>query len=194
MMHSRRSQVAVLAVLAVLAAASAALRGPLNAQATQDIAAAAQQLVQLAFGYECGDRFLVRNDGALPVDVEYGVAGDLERSKLHLTERQAVELSSGSDQAVELWVNGRIVATALKGKSACATNEVNSGVVVRPIDPRDYIANVEPAYGYPPQLAYVGGWPWYGYYAPYVSVGVPFFGAYGGFGRVVVRSRGRFGW
>ena len=190
MMHARLSQIAT---LAVLTAAAAALRGPLNAQTTQNAASAAQQPVQLAFGYECGDRFLVRNDGSQPVDVEYGVAGEPERSKLHLSERQAVELSSGSDKAVDLWVSGRIVATAHKGKRACAANQVNSGVVVRPIDPRDYIANVEPVYGYPPQLVYAGAWPWYGSYAPYVSVGVPFFGVYGGFGRVVVRGRGRFG-
>jgi len=152
------------------------------------------QQVHLAFGYECGDRFALRNESTQPVDVEYGLSGVAERSKLHVDQHQTVQLGSTSDRPVQLWSNGHLVATAVKGKRDCPANKISSsGVVVRPIGPGDYIANVPPPYGYPAQYVYVGGWPYYGYYAPYyppyyAPVVVPFFGAYGRVGRA------RFGW
>ena len=56
-----------LGALAAITAASA-LGSALRAQAP----AGARETVQLAFGYECADRFMVRNDGAQAVEVEYG--------------------------------------------------------------------------------------------------------------------------
>ena len=190
MTHARLGQIAA---LAMLVAASAAFRHPLNAQTAQIPAMPTQQSVQLAFGYECGDRFVVRNDGTQPVETEYGVAGVPERSKLRLKEREVVELSSGSDKAVELWVNGGLVASALKSDRACATNQPNSAVVMRPIGAGTYVTNADPAYPMATQVVYLGAWPYYGFYPPFASIVVPFFPPFGGYGFVGFRDRGRFG-
>lgn len=184
MTHTRLAGFATIATLALSASA-------LGAQVAQVPAQGVQPQVQLAFGYECGDRFLVRNDGAQPVDLEYGVAGGPEHSRLHLNGNASVELSSASDKSVELWVNGKLVATAIKGARPCAQAPTAPAVVVRPIGPGDYVANVDPAYVYASRVVYD---PWaygyYPYYAPFFSYGVPVYPRFG-FG-VVFRGRGRY--
>ena len=60
----------------------AAMGTPLRAQGTTQ--------VQLAFGYECGDRFIVRNEGTQPVLLEYAAARSQDRSQLHLNGNQFV--------------------------------------------------------------------------------------------------------
>jgi hypothetical protein len=119
-----------LATLASMAMASAALRTPAGAQGNTS--------VQLAFGYECGDRFLVRNDGTEPVALEWKTTGSPDRSQIHLNAKESREIASVSNDAVELWVAGKVVATEPKGNRPCAGNSgataAPPSVVVRPLD------------------------------------------------------------
>jgi hypothetical protein len=189
-----------LGALALLAAANA----PLRAQSTQ---------VQLAFGYTCGDRFLVRNEGTNPVVVEYAVAGSQDKSTLHLSARQSAEIASAQEGNVELWVSGKVVASEAKGHRACAaprnaranTNNSNNDVSVRPIDPNAEMNTAPADSGYAqPEVVVVAPRPYdyygYGYY-PYGYYGYsPFYypsigvrvGGFGGFGRGF-SGRGRGG-
>ena len=94
-----------------MAAASAAL----GAQQTP--------AVQLAFGYECGDRFLIKNEGTQAVSLEWKTVGSNDRSSLRLDAKESREIASASNDAVELWVNGALVATEPKGNKACGAND-----------------------------------------------------------------------
>lgn len=189
-----------LGALTLLAAANA----PLRAQSTQ---------VQLAFGYTCGDRFVVRNEGANPVVVEYAVAGSQDKATLHLNARQSAEIASAQEGNMELWVGGKVVASEAKGHRACgaprnarASTSTNNDVSVRPINPDAEMTTAPADSGYTePAVVVVAprpyyydsfyGYPYYPYgyygYSPYYypSIGVRFGGGYrGGFG-----GRGRVG-
>jgi len=189
-----------LGALALIAAASA----PLAAQSTQ---------VQLAFGYTCGDRFQVRNEGTNPVVVEYAVAGSQDKSTLHLNARQSAEIASAQEGNMELWVGGKVVASEPKGHRACGAARTarpnnSSDVSVRPIDPNTEMntAQVDSGYAQPeivvaaPRPYYYDSFYPYGYYpygfygySPYYypSIGVRI-GGFGGFGRGFGgRGRGR---
>jgi hypothetical protein len=197
MLKPRLVQVGTFAVLAV---AVTAPRGALLAQGAQSVQGG-QPTVQLAFGYECDDRFLVRNDGAQTVTVEYGVSGAQQRSSLDLKGNEAMELASTSNEPLELWVGGKLVATERKGNVPCEAQ--NTAVVVRPIMGQDYGTYVEPAYyaapvvyvrpiyGYGYGYGYDYGYGYgYGYgYRPTVRVVAPFVsqfgGGYAGHGRAV---------
>jgi len=199
-----------LGALNLIAVTTAAFGGPLLAQGT-----AAQAQVQLAFGYECDDRFLVRNDGAQAVTIEYSVAGSPERSQLQLAGKQQVEISSPSQGALELRVGGKVVSTAHKGNTICTPAQQD--VVVRPLDQRDQAsaaqpqpqqqAAQQPVYQqqpvYSPSVVvdpypvydpyYYGyGYPYYGYAYPYpyFGLGIGFYGHVGGYG---YRGFGGFG-
>ena len=157
----------------------AAMHAPLGAQGSS-------QSVQLAFGYECGDRFLVRNDGTNPVVIEYAVAGSQDKSQLHLNGRQSAEIASAQDGNLELWVSGKVVASEPKGSRPCGAPQNSGGVTVRPIDPNanesTSVQPVDPGYSAPPVVVYAS--PAYDYY-PYDYYGYsPFFypsvGYYGG--------------
>lgn len=119
----RRSRVIQGGALALLITIGA----PLGAQAAPKI--------ELAFGYECGDRFLVKNDGAQPVLVEYAPAGSQDRSQLHLSGKQSAEVAMAQDGNLDLFVGGTLVASALKGNRPCAavvTPPVGDTTAVRP--------------------------------------------------------------
>jgi hypothetical protein len=185
-----------LAALTLTAVAMTAPHHRLFAQGAQ---------VQLAFGYECGDRYLVRNDGANDVDVEYGVAGDPQRWPVHLKGKESVEISSTSTNALELRVGGKVVSTAHNLNRPCAAAPAAQGqpeVVVRPIDEGEYAtaAQVAPqvVYAQPP-VVYVGPtpvyvtrpyYPYYYYPQPRLSVVFPFAFGFGGHSRTVVIGRG----
>ena len=194
-----------LGALAAITAASA-LGGALLAQAP----AGARETVQLAFGYECADRFMVRNDGAQAVDVEYGVQGASARSKLHLNAKESAEMSSTSTSSVELWVNGKLVATERKGNRACAPPVQSSPeVIVRPITPDDQAGysqaapytSASPVVVVAPRPYYYDPYYYDPFYYPYyrtsISIGFPFGyrgfygGHYGGGRGVIVGGRGR---
>jgi hypothetical protein len=188
MMNPRLVQVSTFVVLAVAAAAP---RGVLLAQAAQG----AQDQVQLAFGYQCGDRFLVRNDGAQAVTIEYGITGAEQRSSLLLKGKDAVEVSSAANGALELWVNGKIVATEQKGNRPCAAEQTGGYdearpagydqagpvVIVRPIEPAEYGYGA-PGY-YAPRVVYVAAEPGLDYGLPAVVV-TPLFRNGAGFGGI----------
>jgi hypothetical protein len=174
----------------------AAVQAPLRAQGSTSN-------VQLAFGYECGDRFLVRNDGTNPVVIEYSVAGSEDKSRLHLNGRQSAEIASAQEGNVELYVGGKVVASEPKGNRACGSRANNGNVTVRPLD--ESTATAQPVdsttYSAAPVVVYAQPdyYP-YGYYYPYSYYGYsPFFypsigiyGGYrGGFRGPVFRGRGR---
>jgi hypothetical protein len=180
-----------LGALALLAAGHT----PLRAQASN-------QTVQLAFGYECGDRFLVRNDGTAPVVIEYAVAGSADKSQLHLNGRQSAEIASAQEGNMELWVGGKVVASEPKGNRACTARN-GTGVSVRPLDQNES-TSVQPAdsaYSSPAVVVYGRPYDYYDYWYPYYgyspfyypSVGFYYRGGFGrGFGRgPVFRGRGR---
>ena len=180
--------------------AAAAFPAPLAAQViTAPSPRQAVETIQLAFGHECDDRFLLRNDGGQTVTVEYSVAGTPQRSSVTLKAREAVELSSVSDSALELWVNGKLVASEHKRNRSCAPEQGVPGVpgvTVRPIDPGDRVQVVQPAqpvYAYPPQVVYFGAPYRPYYYGASLSIVLPVFSHFGGHGRVVYvgRPRGR---
>lgn len=155
---------------------------PLRAQGTGPT-------VELAFGYECGDRFLVRNDGTNPVVIEYAMAGSQDKSQLHLNGKQSAEIASAQSGNMELWVGGKIVASEPKGNRACNAPRNSARATVRPVDP-DETAAAQPAdssYNAPPVVVYASPYDYYSpYYDPYPYYGYdPFFyptiGFYGGF-------------
>jgi hypothetical protein len=123
------------AALAFVAAASTSLRSSLVAQVVPSSGAT----IELSFGYECGDRFLVRNDGSQTVTVEWKTAGSQDRASLRLDPRQSKEIASASSDAVELWVNGKMVATESKRNMPCSAAVLAQAataapsVVVRPL-------------------------------------------------------------
>ena len=126
------------ATLALLATATA-----------PDTARAQTPAVQLAFGYECGDRFLIKNDGAQPVSLEWRVVGSQDRSQLRLNARESREIASASSESVELLVNGKVVATEPKGDKPCGANSGANAqggptVVVRPLVAASDVAGGDP--------------------------------------------------
>lgn len=174
----------------------AAGRAPLRAQS-------ASQSIQLAFGYECGDRFLVRNDGNNPVVIEYAVAGSQDKSQLHLNGLQSAEIASAQSGNLELWVNGKVVASEPKGNRACAALPGND-VTAQPLDQSAETSAqpVDSGYTAPPVVVYAQPGPYYGYdYYPYYPYPYAYYGyspffypsvsIYGGFGRGI--GRGGFG-
>lgn len=190
-----------LGALALVAAA----HSPLRAQGSRT-------QVQIAFGYSCGDRFLVRNDGANPVVIEYAMSGSQDKAQLHLNGKQQTEIASAQSGNMELWVSGRIVASEPKGNLACGAPRNsraggNNDVSVRPIDPSAEMTTTQAdsAYSEPAVVVvdrrpyydsfYRYGYDPYGYYSysPYYygSIGVRV-GGFGGFGRGFV-GRGRVG-
>jgi hypothetical protein len=120
------------------------------ATATATLGAQQAPAVQLAFGYECGDRFLIKNDGNKPVSLEWKATGSQDRSPLHLNANESREIASASSDAVELWVNGKVVATEPKGNKPCGSTagaNTSSGgptVVVRPLDAPETSAAGDP--------------------------------------------------
>ena len=175
----------------------AAVQAPLRAQGSNSN-------VQLAFGYECGDRFLVRNDGTSPVAIEYSVAGSQDKSQLHLNGKQSAEIASAQNGNVELYVGGKVVASEPKGNRACGARANNSGVTVRPLDESTAAApqQIDSTYSAAPVVVYAQPdyYP-YDYYYPYSYWGYsPYFypsvGIYGGYrgyvrGPVFRGGRGR---
>ena len=169
-----------LGALALVAASHA----PLHAQN-------AGQTVQLAFGYECGDRFMVRNDGNNPVVIEYAVAGSQDKSQLHLNGLQSSEIASAQSGNLELWVNGKVVASEPKGNRACAAAQGN-GTNVRPLnestttaqpDDSTYTSAPVVVYAQPPyyynDYAYPYYYPYYGF-SPFIYPSFGFYGRFGG--------------
>ena len=185
---------------------------PLRAQAAPKI--------ELAFGYECGDRFIVRNDGTQPVLLEYAAAGSRDRSELHLNGRQSAEIASAQDGNLELWVGGKLVASEPKGNRPCPAGgktqpsgnaqpsdsaQHSDTAVVRPPDQpqapdstqqTDSTKRAPPVFtfGPPTDIVVYPRHPYDDFYPhyPYPSVGIYGAGGYagGGIRRAVVGGKG----
>jgi hypothetical protein len=181
-----KSRFISLGAFALVAAAS-----PLAAQSRQ---------VELAFGYTCGDRFMVRNDGTNPVVVEYAIAGSQDKSTLHLNAKQSAEIASAQSGNMELWVAGKVVASEPKGNRPCgaARNGTysNNGVNVRPIDPDAAVAAQPGDTAYvAPEVVIAGPRPYYDDYYPYGYYPYPYYYGYSPFlyGSIGIRGRGFIG-
>ena len=168
-----------LGALGLIAAVSPGMRGSLVAQNTQT----AQEQVTLAFGYVCEDKYVVRNDGARNVELEFGAPGSTQRTPLHLKGKDAVEIPFSSAGSLELRMNGSVVATAQNENKQCPQAEPIAEqapvVVVRPLDERDYVAVAQPAYGgyaaasptyIVSQPVIVAPLSYYDYYLPYRAI------------------------
>jgi len=156
---------------------------PLAAQSTvrqvPPASLSSQAAAQLAFGYQCEDKFALRNEGGSPVTVDYVVAGTDERGTVDVRANETVQLESRSQNDLQLYVGGKLVATEAKGNRACADVAVAAvpAVVVRHLVIDDY------AYGYGEPVVYVRPWRG-GFYAPstVISVGLGFGGVSRGYG------------
>lgn len=164
-----------LAALGIVAGA-ALTASPLRAQITEVARTPIADAAQVTFGYVCDDRFVIRNDGTKPIDLEYGLEKGTEHTRLTLNARESVELSSPSKASMELWMDGKLIAKAIKEKRSCKEVVGNSQVTVVPPDVQTrqptHVTNVYTSWG-PPYPFYD---PWafgmygsFGYYRPYYS-------------------------
>jgi len=161
--------------MCMLTIGSAALSTSAHAQITEVSRTPVVDLSRLTFGYLCDDRFVVRNDGAKPIDLEYAVEKGTEHTRLRLNERESVELNSPSKEAVELWMDGKLIAKAMKDKRSCKEVHGNASVMVAPLEVITNQPNQRQ--GYAPGYAYGFGAP-YPFYDPW---------AYGIYGSLAFR-------
>lgn len=161
----RMSVVAILGIGACLALSGKPARAQITEVARTPIADAAQ----ITFGYLCDDRFIIRNDGTKPIDLEYGLEKGTEHTRISLNARESVELASPSKAAMELWMDGKLIARALKERRSCNDVQGNSQVTVVPPSVQTsetrHVTNVYTTWGPP-----------YPFYDPWA------FGFYGTFG------------
>jgi hypothetical protein len=174
-----------LAVATALAATSAA--SVLGAQVTELARRPIADVAHLTFGSLCDDKFVIRNDGPSPVQIEYAVSKGNEHSPLTLAGREQVELESRSKEPLELWMDGKLIAKAEKEGRKCREAQGNASVVVAPLEvPPDRNANANTqrnnarfglgfGYGYPfydPWFSPFGayGWGFRPYYAGFYGV------------------------
>ncbi|MBP6771828.1 MAG: hypothetical protein KA154_02450 [Gemmatimonadaceae bacterium] len=122
------------AVAAALTAAGALIGTRVQAQVTEIARSPIADMAQLTFGYRCDDRFVIRNDGVKPVDLEYAVSKGTEHTKITLNARELVELESKSKEPLELWMDGKLVAKAMKEKRACKDVQGNATVAIAPLE------------------------------------------------------------
>ena len=140
----------------------------LNAQVTEVSRTQLADAAQLTFGHLCDDRFVIRNDGMTPADLEYGVERGTEHTRLTLNARESVELASTSKRAVELWMDGKPIAKAEKQRVSCKQVQGNAAVTVAPLQVTTTTPS-RPMYAYDSTYPYYDPWG-YGYYG-YGSLG-----------------------
>jgi len=186
-----------LGALAFATVAGAVLAAPLAAQQPAK--------TQLAFGYHCDNKFALRNEGTQTADVEFVVLGTADKGRVTVKPSETVQLESATAGDVELYVDGKLVATEHKGNRSCdaLTSAPSGTVTVRHLDANDVVyvepQYVEPVYLSPREVVYVRPWDYGYYYRPSfsLSLGFPIFssGYYrgGGYGRVIIHDRGRVG-
>ena len=168
-MHTRAPH--VLAML--VACASAGLT--LGAQVTEVARRPIADIAHITFGSLCEDKFVVRNDGPNPVNLEYAVTKGNEHSPLTLGSREQVELESKSNEALELWMDGKLVAKAEKEGRKCRDVQGNASVAVAPLEVSSTTDRDDNRRGNSGMRLGVGVGYGYPYYDPWYSP----FGAYG---------------
>ncbi len=176
----------------------------LNAQITEVARTPIADAAQLTYGYLCDDRFVIRNDGTKPVELEYGVEKGTEHTKLVLNARESVELASKSKNAIELWMDGKLVAKAVKERRSCKDVQGNGSVSVTPLEVNENDRSRNGSYAYGSRYPFYDPWSFgmygmYGAYGMYGGLGFrPFYSAafgypiiIGGGGRRPMGRRGR---
>lgn len=158
------------------------IAAPLGAQQTVRVlqsSRAGEANAQLAFGYACEDKFALRNDGAVPVTVEYAVAGTRERGLVGVQAGETVQLESASPNDVQLFLDGRLVVSEPKGNRACGDEWTAGGVMGQRFGARAV------GYALPNRVVYMR--PWMGGYSrgPVIRIG------WGGYS-IAVNGRGEF--
>ena len=133
-MHGKAPVVAAL----VVASVSAGMR--LGAQVTEVARRPIADIAHLTFGSLCEDKFVIRNDSPNPVSLEYAVEKGSEHTRLTLNGREQVELESKSKDALELWMDGKLVARAEKEGRKCRDVQGNASVAIAPLE----VASTEP--------------------------------------------------
>jgi hypothetical protein len=129
----RRWNATALAVATALVA-SAGVATHLDAQITQLARKSIEEISQLTFGSLCEDRFVIRNDGAAPVTLEYKTFKGTEFTALRLDGRELVELESKSRDPLELWIGGKLVASAEKEGRSCRDVQGGASVAIAPLE------------------------------------------------------------
>jgi hypothetical protein len=113
---------------------SAAVVLPAAAQVVREGARSSPRDAQITFGYLCDDRFVVRNEGDQPVNLEYGLAKNDERTALSLEGKESVELLLSTSDELELLSRGTVIASARREYRNCADLEGEGAhIVVRPL-------------------------------------------------------------
>jgi len=151
-----------------LAVGAAITAMPLRAQITEIARTPIADAAQVTFGYVCDDRFVIRNDGTKSIDLEYGLEKGTEHTRVTLNARESVELNSPSRASMELWMDGKLIAKALKDRRSCKDVQGNSAVTVVPPNVQtnapQHVTNVYTAWG-PPYPFYD---PWdFGFYGSF---------------------------
>ncbi len=192
MMYTHRKAPVALALVVASAVAGMSLGAQVTEVARRPIA----DIAHLTFGSLCEDKFVIRNDGPNPVNVEYAVEKGTEHTRLTLAGREQVELESKSRDALELWMDGKLVAKAEKEGRKCRDVQGNASVAVAPLEVAstsqtadDRLGNmrvgVGVGYGYPFYD------PWYGPYSAYGWGYRPFYSGFYGVPIIIGgRSRG----
>ena len=160
--------------LLALALGSLTMTSRASAQVSVLVRTAIDDAVHVTFGQLCEDRFVIRNDGTKPVDLEYAVEKGTEHTTLTLNARELVELESKAKEPLELWIGGKLVAKAVKEKRACKDVQGNASVLVAPLEVASTAKDDRGAF------ANTRGVP---YYDPFMyGAGYGFGGLYGGYG------------
>jgi hypothetical protein len=120
--------------LLALALGSLTMTSRASAQVSVLARTAIDDAVHVTFGQLCEDRFVIRNDGTKPVNLEYAVEKGTEHTTLTLNARELVELESKAKEPLELWIGGKLVAKAVKEKRACKDVQGNASVLVAPLE------------------------------------------------------------
>jgi hypothetical protein len=174
-------------------ALSISLPAALTAQVTELSRRAIADIAQLTFGSLCDNRFVIRNDGANPVSVQYKVSGSNEMTSLQLDGRELVELESLSKQPLELWMDGRLVAKAEKERRSCDDIQGSATVAIAPLDVGSSRERERDASRRQTQVGLGFGSPFYDpWWGPYGGYGYGFRPWYTGFyGRPIIIGGGR---
>ncbi len=169
--HSLRALAVATAAAGSLAAALAtplAAQQPVQQPAQVQLAQVQLAQVQLAFGYHCDDTFALRNEGAQTVDIDFVVLGTADKGRVTVKPSETVQIESATAGDVELYVDGKLVATEHKGRRSCAelAGGATGTVTVRHLDPADVVyvqpRYEEPVYVHRRAIVYVRPWD-YGY-------------------------------
>jgi hypothetical protein len=112
--------------MVLVAAGTMALAARAQAQDITVTSRTQPDAAKVTFGYLCDDRFVIKNDGTQPVNLEYGLHDGNQLTAITVQPSESVELSSRSNAAVELWKDGTRIATAAKEPRSCANLNVEN--------------------------------------------------------------------